>query len=115
MPVRFKRNKESRKIIGDLLENSDRIKHGSTIPRKVYDLMVHLAKKKSPPPGYKGGTIFKNDGRNNSAMLPGNTKYKKYDVNPLDKGARDLERIVIGEDGTTYYTDDHYFTFHKIK
>ena len=38
--------------------------------------------------------------------------YKEYDVNLFVKGVnRGAERLVVGSDGRTYYTDDHYTTF----
>ncbi|WP_367865356.1 ribonuclease domain-containing protein [Pedobacter sp. WC2423] len=41
--------------------------------------------------------------------------YKEYDVNPKVKGQnRGAERIIIGADGTRYYTGDHYKTFTKF-
>ena len=42
--------------------------------------------------------------------------YREYDVNITHKGQnRDAERFVKGSDGSTYYTNDHYKTFTKIK
>ena len=43
-------------------------------------------------------------------------EYKEYDVNPNVKGQdRGTERIVIGDDDTVWYTNDHYHSFTLIK
>ncbi|WP_460646382.1 ribonuclease domain-containing protein [Lacrimispora xylanolytica] len=42
--------------------------------------------------------------------------YREYDVNPYVKGQnRGAERIVIGDDGSVWYTNDHYSSFTKIQ
>jgi RHS repeat-associated protein/uncharacterized delta-60 repeat protein len=68
-------------------------------------------------PGYNGGGVFKNKGQ----VLPstdaaGNPiTYKEYDTNPYQAGTnRGTERVVIGSDGSRYFTDDHYQTFKKF-
>jgi guanyl-specific ribonuclease Sa len=71
----------------------------------------------------KGGVEFKNDARGGGQSLPktdANGKpitYKEYDVNPAPAAGqtRGAERMVIGSDGKTYYTTDHYKTFTEIK
>jgi guanyl-specific ribonuclease Sa len=70
----------------------------------------------------KGGGAFDNDGRGGGQVLPkkdANGKpitYKEYDVNPTAAGkTRDAERMVVGSDGRTYHTSDHYKTFTEIK
>ena len=74
------------------------------------------------PPGYVGNRTFRNDGRNNGAVLPrtdsvGNPiTYKEYDVHLYRRGVnRGAERVVIGSDGSKYYTNDHYRTFTKFE
>ena len=69
-------------------------------------------------PGYVGDGSFANDGRGNGQVLPKTTEdgtpitYKEYDVHPYTRGVnRGQERIVIGSDGSRYYTPDHYGTF----
>lgn len=45
-----------------------------------------------------------------------NVTYKEYDVNPTYFGQdRGGERLVLGSDGSVYYTDDHYASFTKIR
>ena len=70
----------------------------------------------------KGKTpkTFDNDGRNGGQVLPKTDKngnpitYKEYDVNPTIKDRRDAKRVVIGSDGSKYYSNDHYETFIEI-
>lgn len=69
-----------------------------------------------PPKGYKGGRVFQNDARGGGQKLPDGVIYKEYDINPFKQGQnRGKERIVIGDDGSVWYTNDHYTTFIKIK
>ena len=71
--------------------------------------------------GYVGGRRFANDGRGGGERLPTRDKdgkaiaYKEYDVNPhTPPQNRGAERVVIGDDGKAYYTNDHYRTFKKM-
>jgi RHS repeat-associated protein len=72
-------------------------------------------------PGYRGGGVFQNDGRGGGEILPrvdnsGNKiTYKEYDINPYTRGVnRGVERVVIGSDGRSYFTNDHYRTFSEV-
>lgn len=71
----------------------------------------------APLKGYKGGRIYKNIPLEEGAQkLPDGVNYKEYDVNPYVKGKnRGAERIVIGNDGSVWYTNDHYFSFTQIE
>ena len=69
-------------------------------------------------PGYVGNRPFANDGRGGGQVLPRTTPdgqpitYREYDVNPYTPGVnRGAERVVIGSDGSRWYTDNHYRTF----
>ncbi len=69
-------------------------------------------------PGYAGNGPFANDGRQGGQVLPRTTPdgtpitYREYDVHPYTRGVnRGQERIVIGSDGSKYYTSNHYQTF----
>ncbi len=92
---------------GDILQSS--------VPPEAYDIYDYLLTHNgTPPKGYKGGTIFANDGRANSAILPGEfAPFQKFDIYPklpgVDSG---LERIIIGSGagGAAWYTPDHYKT-----
>ena len=89
---------------------------GVKAPQKAYDVADEvLSKNGAAPQGYKGGRTFANDGRDGGQVLPkGN--YKEYDVNPYVKGQnRGAERIVIGDDGSVWYTNEHYKKFTQIK
>ncbi len=69
-------------------------------------------------PGYVGSRTFANDGRGGGEVLPQTAAdgsaivYKEYDIHPRQKGVnRGAERVVLGSDGSSYYTSDHYRTF----
>ncbi|HHW36088.1 MAG TPA: hypothetical protein GXX18_02115 [Bacillales bacterium] len=97
----------------DVTKGASKVK----VPQKANDVLDEIIKKNgTPPKGYKGGKPFKNSGKNGGQVLPKNTTYKEYDVNPKVKGQdRGAERLVIGEDGSAWYTNDHYKTFIRIK
>ena len=76
----------------------------------------------APPKGFKGGSTFRNDGRNGSQVLPQKDglgrkiSYREYDIKPRLKGqSRGSQRIVIGTNGKSYYTSNHYKTFTPIE
>lgn len=50
---------------------------------------------------------------NYEGILPDTTSYHECDVN-YDGGFRDAERIIYGDDGSIYYTNDHYKTFTQL-
>ncbi len=69
-----------------------------------------------PPNGYVGGNKFANDGRFGGEVLPRTTLYREYDIYPRIRGInRGGERIVIGGDGSGWYTPDHYMTFLRFR
>lgn len=79
------------------------------VPDKAKDVIEKIKNNNGKPPqGYSGGRKFKN----HEKTLPEGPEYKEYDVNPFNKGyERDPERVVIGSDGSAWYTADHYVTF----
>ncbi len=90
----------------------------NSIPDKASDIANQIkAKNGAVPQGYKGGRTYKNIPLEEGAQkLPKGINYKEYDINPYIKGQnRGTERIVIGDDGSVWYTNDHYFTFTKIE
>lgn len=95
------------------------VKGGSkTVPDKAKGIASQVkAKNGVAPQGYKGGRTYKNIPLEDGAQkLPEGITYKEYDVNPYVKGQnRGTERIVIGDDGSVWYTNDHYKTFTKIE
>jgi guanyl-specific ribonuclease Sa len=95
---------------------------GSRIPTTARDVLAHVRQHGAPPPGVRGGRVFRNDGRGGSQVLSrtdrnGNAiRYREWDVNPYQRGVnRGPERIVTGSDGRAYYTADHYRTFTEIQ
>jgi guanyl-specific ribonuclease Sa len=70
------------------------------------------------PPGKVGGKVFQNDGRGGGRVLPRQASdgtpvtYREYDVNMKVPGVgRDAERVVVGSDGRSWYTSNHYQSF----
>lgn len=67
--------------------------------------------------GTKGGTNW-SDREGNLPQTDGGkaVHYKEWDVNRKVPGRnRDAERIVTGDDGSAWYTGDHYATFCRIR
>ena len=69
-------------------------------------------------PGTRGGINF----RNNEGLLPRTgsdgrrLRFQEWDVNPKKPGrSRDAERIITADDGSAWYTDDHYRSFTRIR
>lgn len=70
----------------------------------------------TPPKDYRGGRTYYNNPRFGGQKLPEGVNYREYDINPYTKGVnRGPERIVIGDDGSVWYTSDHYQTFIRIE
>jgi guanyl-specific ribonuclease Sa len=61
----------------------------------------------------EGKSIGGDNFGNYEGLLPTSTKYHECDVN-YTGGYRQAERIIYGNDGTIYYTNDHYETFTQI-
>ena len=94
----------------------------SDAPTRVLATLVEIAAGRWPDsanaPGTKGGITF----RNSEGRLPavgaggGRVVYQEWDVNAKKNGqGRDAERIVTGNDGSAWYTLDHYDTFVRIR
>lgn len=80
------------------------------IPQEAFDLVVFVATHNgNPPPGLKGGAVFRDD----AGRLPAhNAPWREYDVFPAGPGGRRAERVVIGHySSEAYYSPDHYTTF----
>ena len=95
-------------------------KSGSTtiVPDKAKDIAKQVKSNNgAPPKGYKGGRTYKNIPLEEGAQkLPEGVNYREYDINPYVKGQnRGAERIVIGDDNSVWYTNDHYYTFTQIE
>jgi len=86
------------------------------VPANVEQTLEFITKHNgAAPQGYKGKGKYENDGRDNSQVLPKTEPdgkpitYKEYDVHPLLPGVdRGDDRLVVGSDGSVYYTTDHY-------
>jgi guanyl-specific ribonuclease Sa len=94
----------------------------SDAPARVLATLVEIDAGRWPDsanaPGTKGGITF----RNSEGRLPavgaggGRVVYQEWDVNAKKNGqGRDAERIVTGNDGSAWYTLDHYDTFVRIR
>ena len=64
-------------------------------------------------PGYKPERTF----GNYEETLPKGIKYTEYDINPLPEAGkrRDEYRLVLGNDGSAWYTHNHYKSFIRIR
>jgi guanyl-specific ribonuclease Sa len=94
----------------------------TSLPRRVLSILARVDEKGSPLPGYKGGKEFVNDGRKGAELLPFASHggkvifYSEWDVHPNIPGIdRGPERLVTGDDGSAYYTNDHFTTFVRIR
>ena len=94
----------------------------SDAPTRVLATLVEIDAGRWPDSanaqGTKGGITF----RNSEGRLPavgaggGRVVYQEWDVNAKKNGqGRDAERIVTGNDGSAWYTLDHYDTFVRIR
>ena len=93
------------------------VEAGSQVPQNAQEVLEYIESHNgNAPPGYQGGRTFYND----EGLLPSDASgnaitYREYDVNPYQKGVdRGSERIVVGSNGSAYYTDDHYKSFIPI-
>jgi ribonuclease T1 len=74
---------------------------------------LQLIKKGGPFPYQRDGAVFGNFER----RLPFKRRgyYREFTVPTPKRRDRGARRIVAGEDGEYYYTEDHYRTFRKIR
>jgi guanyl-specific ribonuclease Sa len=87
----------------------------NSVPQSAFKVVGYANKKNGAAQnGYVGGRIFNNDPRGGGQELPridaqGNSIiYREYDTNKHVKGQdRGAERVIIGSNGTAYYTRDH--------
>lgn len=90
-------------------------------PARALRVLRTVRQTGSPPRGYQGGRIYQNDGPAGGQQLPKSdakgrpVAYREYDVNPKQPGVnRGPERLVVGSNGSAYYTADHYRTFTPV-
>ncbi|HEY9618127.1 MAG TPA: ribonuclease domain-containing protein [Microcoleaceae cyanobacterium] len=74
---------------------------------------INLIKRGGPFPYRKDGTIF----GNREGRLPPATKgyYREYTVPTPGSSDRGARRIITGQKGEIYYTNDHYRSFVKVE
>ncbi len=86
------------------------------VPPNVYQVLKYVTRHGRAPEGYQGGRRFGNFER----LLPEKEAgrkihYREWDVNPKKKNKnRGSERLVTGDNGSAYYTSDHYHSFTEI-
>ncbi len=91
------------------------------VPQAAFDVALYAETHRGDArPGYLGDRVFHDNG--NGADLPDRDAtgkritYREYDVRPLRNGqSRGAERVVLGSDGSAYYTSDHYKHFKKFR
>jgi ribonuclease T1 len=74
---------------------------------------LRLIKQGGPFPYQRDGAVFGNFERRLPVKKRG--YYREYTVPTLGRSDRGARRIVTGENGECYYTEDHYRTFRKIR
>ena len=81
------------------------------LPREAQDT-IELIDEGGPFPYDKDGTTF----QNREGILPDAPEgyYSEYTVITPGSDDRGARRIVAGEDGELYYTDDHYASFEEV-
>jgi len=110
-------------LTSHVLEKSDWIKPKvmsceiTNVPRAAYIAVLYFQRFKHGPPSYIQVRKFETI----EGLLPthdqtGNViQYYESDLFPALQGInRGIQRIVVGSDGSAYYTDDHYRTFVRI-
>jgi len=90
---------------------SERVIEKKHLPKETIETLA-LIKKGGPFPHQRDGISF----GNREKILPPRERgwYREYTVNTPGARARGARRIVVGRDGTLYYTDDHYRSFKRI-
>jgi ribonuclease T1 len=81
------------------------------LPREARTTL-HLISEGGPFPFDKDGSVFQNRER----LLPNKPRgyYREYTVITPGENDRGARRIVAGENGELYYTDDHYNSFKRV-
>ncbi|NYJ75494.1 ribonuclease domain-containing protein [Allobranchiibius huperziae] len=74
---------------------------------------LSLVDKGGPYPYRQDGTVYQN--RNRDLPIQPRGYYHEYTVVTPGSGDRGPRRIVVGRDGTAYYTADHYDTFRRVQ
>lgn len=74
---------------------------------------IELIEQGGPFPYSKDGAIF----NNREQILPSKPRgyYREYTVETPSSADRGARRIVAGDNGELYYTDDHYASFRRVR
>ena len=82
------------------------------LPKEARETLA-LIKKGGPYPYAKDGVVF----GNREARLPKQKRgyYREFTVKTPGERTRGARRIVAGQAGEYWYTDDHYATFRRIR
>jgi ribonuclease T1 len=82
------------------------------LPREARETLAAI-KAKGPFPYAKDGAVF----GNREGLLPAHKRgyYREYTVKTPGERSRGARRIVVGNGGELYYTDDHYNHFRRIR
>ena len=85
--------------------------HLNELPPEAIDTLI-LIGRDGPFPYDKDGSTF----QNREGILPRRPRgyYREYTVTTPGENDRGARRIVAGEEGEFYYTDDHYDSFKRI-
>ncbi len=83
----------------------------SELPDEAIDTIL-LVDRGGPFPFDRDGITF----FNREGLLPANPEgwYKEYTVITPGEDDRGARRIVVGQDGAVFYTDDHYESFREV-
>ena len=87
------------------------------VPDYVWNTLEYVREHNKPPDGFVGGRTFENRERRLPQRTPDGkpVQYREWDVQPKVRGhSRGANRLVTGDDGSAWYTDDHYRTFTRI-
>ncbi len=86
--------------------------------RNVLDVLSFVRDNGAAPEGFVGGRDFQNREKRLPKTGPNGRKinYREWDVHKKTPGKnRGPDRLVTGDDGSAWYTEDHYKTFRKLE
>ena len=98
-------------LIAPFLDGNDRTISINDLPSEALDT-IELIQKGGPYPYKQDDTVFSN----REGLLPQKSSgyYHEYTVKTPGSSDRGARRIVTGNGGEFYYTDDHYASFKRI-
>lgn len=80
-------------------------------PQRAYEIMGKVLQN-----GGKLNGFVSKPWLNKGSQLPTNANYFEHDIYPFIQGVnRGVERLIFGNNGSVYFTPDHYDTFIKLK